>query len=125
MGRNQLESLKEVNAIYKKILALTNQLVLAKASEQVRLITERGELISECEVILLSLESLPVGGALVLIKEQKELLHNNIIAVVSEDKLNEEKLGNKKDHIEKRISNTVGAKRVTFAYQLNSREDDL
>ncbi len=124
MDKNQLDSLKEVNAIYRKILALTNQLVIAKASEQVVLITERGELIRKCENILMSLKSLPAGGALALIKEQKDILHSNIMAVVSEDKLSEEKLGNKKDHVEKRIANTVGAKRVTFAYQLNSREDD-
>ncbi len=121
MDNTQLDVLLKVNKIYREIASLTNRISALKPSDHIAVLEQRGILIKECENALLTLESLPVGGTLSLIEEQKEILHDNIVGVVTQDKINSDLLNREKDHVEKRINSTVGTRRVSQAYELHSR----
>ncbi len=124
MDNTQLELLKEVNRLYGEVLSLTELILRVDPEERPVIATRRGEIIDQCQNSLALLESLPAGGALSDINDEKKRLKEMILATVSQDAVVNAAMTDEKDSIKQILRRNSSTHRAADAYRLNSRSNE-
>lgn len=124
MAKTQLELLSEINLLYSEVLNLTELILRVDPEERPVVAGKRGEIIEQCQDSLEMLESLPLGGALSDIEEEKQRLKEMVLAVVSQDAVINEALHEEQKSIRKILQRNSIGHRAAGAYRFNSRTNN-
>lgn len=124
MANTQVELLKDVNRLYSEVQSLTELILRVDPEERPVIAVQRGEIIEQCQNSLELLESLPIGGTLSDIQEEKNRLKEMILATVSQDAVINAALCEEKDSIKQILRRNSGTHRAADAYRLNSRSNN-
>ena len=118
---NRIELLRKLTSDYSEIGTLTELICRVEPEERLSLVRKRGMLIDICQTNYGLLTAMPAENDRVESRQLEETLREQILSIVTQDKLLLTSLTSEKKELQQQMPNASERHRAAGIYKLHSR----